>query len=142
MSQSAKDVVGPWMLVSADAEQGGNKVEVLGPNPKGFMILGSDGRYAIQQYRSGLPKFASNVRDKGTPEENKAVVQGSISHYGTYAVNEADKTIVFRIEVSSFPNFNGTEQKRAFTLAGDELAYTTPGSSSFGTARVTWKRAK
>ena len=102
MSQSAKDVVGSWMLVSADAEQGGKKVEVLGPNPTGFMMLGSDGRYAIQQYRSDLPKFAANVRDKGTPQENKAVVQGSISHYGTFSLNEADKTIVFRIEVSSF----------------------------------------
>jgi hypothetical protein len=26
-------------------------------------------------------------------------------------VNEADKSITFRIETSTYPNFNGTEQK-------------------------------
>ena len=29
-----------------------------------------------------LPKFASNSRTNGTADENKAVVQGSISHFG------------------------------------------------------------
>ena len=28
------------------------------------------------------------------------------------AVNETDRTFVFHIEASSYPNFNGTDQKR------------------------------
>jgi hypothetical protein len=65
-------------------------------------------------------KFASNSRTNGT-DENKAVVQGAISHFGRYAVSPADKSIVFHIELSTYPNFNGTEQKRSFELVGDEL---------------------
>src|SRR5262249_52921942 len=48
-----------------------------------------DVRYATESatlaVRSDLPKFASNNRDMGTPEENKAVVQGSITYFGTYS---------------------------------------------------------
>jgi Lipocalin-like domain len=57
-------------------------------------------------------------------------------------VNEADKSITFRIETSTYPNFNGTEQKLAFTLVGDELTYTVPAFSGGGTAVAKWKRAK
>ena len=74
-------------------------------------------------------------------EENKAVVQGSIAHFGRYVVNEADKTLVFQIETSTFPNWNGVEQKRPFTLTEDELKWTTAASSG-GTAEVVLKRVR
>jgi Lipocalin-like domain len=57
------------------------------------------------------------------------------------AVNDADKTITFHIETSTFPNWNGTEQKRPFTVTGDELKWTTAASSG-GSAEVVLKRAQ
>jgi hypothetical protein len=36
-------------------------------------------------------------------------------------VNPGDKTITFKIESATFPNWNGTEQKRTLTIRGDEL---------------------
>jgi hypothetical protein len=94
-----------------------------------------------QLMRSELPKFASNNRQEGTAEENRAIVQGVLCYFGTYSVNEADHTLNFHIESSSFPNWNGTDQKRSFTITGDELTYIAPGASG-GTAHVVWKRAK
>ena len=41
-----------------------------------------NGRYILLTARSGQPKFASNNRMEGTPEEYKAVVQGMIVHFG------------------------------------------------------------
>src|SRR5262249_5259883 len=79
---------------------------------------------------------------QGTPEENKDIVQGSISHFGTYAVNEGDKTITFHIQTSTFPNWDGMAQRRPFTLSGDELKYTVPTASGGGTAEVVLKRLK
>jgi hypothetical protein len=61
-----------------------------------------------------FPKFASNNRQEDTAEENKAVVQGNISYFGTYTVDEAAKILIFHIESCSFPNWNGTDQKRSF----------------------------
>src|SRR5260370_40709629 len=79
--------------------------------------------------RSDLPKFARNNRQEGTAEENKAVVQGSICYFGTYSVSEVDHTLNFHLESCSFPNWNGADVKRSFTLTGDELTWSGGGSS-------------
>ena len=132
LAQSAKDLVGAWTLVSADA---------YGSNPKGTLIFDANGHFSAQFMRSDLPKYASNNRTQGTPEEYKATVQGYIGYFGTYAYNGAD--LVFHIEGSSFPNWNGTDQKRTnVTTTGDELKYSQPTPSAGGPPIVVvWKRA-
>src|SRR6266436_3359682 len=70
-----EQLVGAWAFVSADSVRNdGSKVEVFGSNPKGTLIFTSDGHFALVQMRADLPKLTSNSRDRGTPEENKAVV--------------------------------------------------------------------
>jgi Lipocalin-like domain len=141
-AQTAKDLVGTWTLVSAVTEQGGNKTDTFGPHPKGILTVDANGRYVLAFVRADLPKVASNNRTTATPEENKAIVQGSATHFGTLSVNAADQTITFKIETSTFPNWDGTEQKRPFTVTDDELQYTVAAASGGGTATVVWKRAK
>ena len=53
------------------------------------------------------------------------------------------KFITFNIKASTFPNFDGTVQKRALTIKGDELIYV-PTVASDGSAPqdVIWKRMK
>ena len=93
--------------------------------------------------RSDLPKFAANTSDQGTADESKAILKGLIVHFGTYSVNEADKTVTTRIEGSSFPNLSGMEQKRIISsLATDELKYTNPATATGTTAEAIWRRAK
>ena len=141
-AQSAADLAGTWTLVSATVEQGGARTDVFGPDPQGTLVFGPDGHYALVFVRRALPKFASNNRAQGTPEENKAVLQGSIAHFGTYAVEEGGKTLVFRIEASTFPNWTGAEQRRALSLSGDELTYTVSAASAGGTAQITLRRVR
>ena len=58
-------------------------------------------------------------------------------------VDEADKSIVFRIEFGTYPNWNGDVQKRVFTLSGDELSYVNPASTMGATkVLVVWKRVR
>ncbi len=135
-AQTAKDFVGTWTLVSAVSEQGGNKTDTFGPNPKGILIVDANGRYVIAFSRADLPKVASNNRTTATAEENKAIVGGSLTHFGTLSVNAADKTFTFKIETATFPNWSGTEQKRPFTISGDQLRYTAAAASGGGTATV------
>jgi hypothetical protein len=141
-AQTAKDFAGTWTLVSNVTEQGGNKTDTFGPHPKGILTVDANGRYVIAFARAGLPKVASNNRTTGTPEENKVIVGGSLFHFGTVAVNAADKTLTFKIETSSFPNWDGIEQKRPFTVTGDELKFTAPAASGGGTLTAVWKHAK
>jgi hypothetical protein len=134
--------IGTWTYVSVDTVRpDGSRVPIFGPNPQGLASFDSNGHYILLTARSGQQKFASNNRTEGTPEEYMSVVQGSIAHFGRYTVNEAEKTITFQIETSTFPNWNGAEQKRPFTLVGDELKWTTAASSG-GSAEVVLKRAK
>jgi hypothetical protein len=105
-------------------------------------MLDTSGRYSVQIFRPGRARFAANDKSKGTPEENQATVQGTNSHFGRYAVNEAERLLTFAIEHASFPNWEGTEQKRTYVLEGNELKYTvrttTTGGSEVG--EVTWRR--
>ncbi len=142
-STLAKQVQGSWTLVSLYVEQDGKKIEPFGSKPRGSMIMTPDGRYSVILIRENLPKFASNNRMKGTAEENQAVVQGSLAHYGTYAVvSEKEHTGNMHVEGSTFPNWDGEDHKRVWTVKGDELSVSNPTASIGGVAYVIWKRAK
>ena len=144
--RSLKDqLVGTWMQVSAvNTATNGAKADLFGPNPKGLMIFESNGRYSQIAMRSDLPKFGTNNRATGTADENKAVVQGSIAYFGTYSVNEAERSYTVQVEASTFPNWRGTAQKRTFSISGDadELTFINAAGSSGGTNEVKWKRVK
>jgi hypothetical protein len=139
-------IVGTWnVLIIDDVKSDGTHVPAYGPNPIGSAIFTADGRYSVQIMRAARPKFASNNRTTGTPDENKAAVQGALAHFGTYSVNEADKTLMLRIEGSTFPNWDGTQQKRIITslTAGDEVTWTNPTpSTGAGRTELAWKWAK
>ena len=138
-----EQIVGTWTYVSVDlVGPDGARVPLFGPNPQGLASFDRTGHYILMTARAGQARFASPNRLEGTAEENKAVVQGSIAHFGRYAVDEANKTITFYIETSTFPNWNGTEQKRPFTVTRDELVWRTPASTGGGTAEVVLKRAR
>jgi len=80
----------------------------------------------------------------GTPDENKAVVQGSIALFGTYTVDEVKKMIVYKVESSTFPNWIGLVQERPIdSVTADELRHSNAGGSIAGAKTVNiWRRAK
>lgn len=143
-AKSAKEqLVGSWTLFSLTAGEGANQTLPYGPNPKGSMMVDANGRFSITVLRSDLPKIASNNRMTGTPDENKAIVQGIIAYYGTYAIDEATHVMTVKIEGSTFPNFDGGTQTRILSFSGDEVTYINATPSMGGAAaKVTYKRAK
>src|SRR5574340_1310133 len=117
-------ILGTWIYVAVDlVRPDGARVPLYGTNPQRQASFDRNGRYILMTARAGQNRFVSSDRMEGTPEENKAVVQGTIAHFGSYTVDETNKTITFHIETSTFPNWNGTEQKRPFTIAGDQLTW-------------------
>lgn len=136
-------LVGTWTLVDVDnILPDGSRIQLYGPSPQGILVFDSAGNYTLQILRSGRAKFALNDKSKGTPEEYAATVRGTNSHFGTYTVDDAAHAITFHIQHASFPNWEGTQQKRSFTITGDELTYTVPTPTSGGTAtgEVKWKK--
>jgi lipocalin-like protein len=142
-AQTPQSLQGTWVLVSSIAEKDGTKTDQFGPGAKGMMSLDGDGRFMLTIIGPDLPRFVSNNRAIGTPEENKAIVSKSIAMLGTYSLDLIDKTLTFRVEMATFPNWNGTEQKRLIVTASREkLKYVTPTASSGGVGTVTWRRAR
>jgi hypothetical protein len=137
-----KQIVGTWTLVSFETvEPGGAKRPgVEGTDPKGLLIMGSDGRFS-QQVIAVFPKFAVD-RLKTTPQEDYAMARGVISYFGTYTVNDKDKSLIFHIERSSYPNQNGMDQKRSITsLNANEMTLTLTRMAG-GQNTLVWRRAK
>jgi hypothetical protein len=139
-----EQIVGTWTFVSAlDIYPDGRKNDRWGTNPKGVFMFDGNGRFAQFITRSDLPKVAAGTADKGTAEENKAIVSALVASFGTYTVNEAEKMVITRVEGGAFPNLIGVDQKRVIlSLTADELKYTNPATSTGTKAEATWKRAK
>jgi hypothetical protein len=141
-SHDPKDLVGTWMLVSVVTERDGRKFDTYGPNAKGLLVFDANGRYSITFIADDLPNFVSGNRSSGTADENKAVVAGSVAHFGTYVVDEADKSFMFQIDRATFPNWKGKNSKRSFVIMGDELHFTDPHASAGGVATNIFERAR
>ena len=139
----SREVAGTWMLVSlVNTQPDGQKTDVLGSNPKGKAIFSPDGHFSVTFTRDGLPKFVSGNRVKGTPEENQAVVQGSVAYFGTYAIDTTDRVLSQTVEGSTFPAWIGEVQKRKYTLEGDQLQWVGIVGTGGGTVVATLKRVK
>src|SRR4029079_8890209 len=136
-------LAGMWTYVDKYNDMpDGRRIRPMGPNGKGILMLDPGGRFSWVYVRPDIPKFASNNRQTGTDAENKAVAQGSLAYFGTYTIDEQNNSIVMRIEYSSFPNFNGAEQRRSIKFDGEQLIIINQAAASGGTAYATWKRAQ
>jgi hypothetical protein len=140
---TAGTLVGTWTLISETAHQGDTTTQPLGPNPLGMMMFDSGGHFMMFIARPDIPKFVAGKRDAGTPEENKAVLAGLLGFFGTYSVNEADQVLILHPEASTFPNWNGADQKRFLRFAGDQQIWTnrTPAIGA-EIVEVVWRRAR
>ena len=135
-------LVGTWVLVEAmDVHTDGSKVNPWGDNPKGTYMFDASGHFAQMLIRSDIPKIAN--RAQGSPEQNKAVVLGSVAMYGTYSVNESDKVLNVHFDGSTFAAFNGTDAKRTIvSITSDEVRFSNPSTSTGTRADSVWRRAK
>ena len=136
-----RQLVGAWTFVSTTGKLPDGS-PTWGADPKGLLIFTDNGHYASLIVRADVPKFAAKNRLQGTPDENKAAVQGGIGTFGTYTVDESKKAFTVRFTASTYPNNTGIEQTRPFTISGDELKIINPSSSSGGQSELTYKRAK
>ncbi|MBS7256231.1 lipocalin-like domain-containing protein [Flavobacterium branchiicola] len=143
-AQKKTELSGSWTLISVEnINSDGTKNLPYDVKPKGFLFFDEKGNYAIQIYKNERTKIVSGDKNKCTPEENAAIVQGSNSHFGKFEINETNKIITFNIKTASFPNWEGTIQQRSYSLINNELKYvvtnTTQGGKSV-TAEVVWKK--
>jgi hypothetical protein len=128
--KSAKELIaGNWTLMIADnVSRDDHNVPGFGPLPKGTARFSADGRYSFE--------VASNA---GT--------QPVISASGTYTLDDAAKTLTFKVDESSVANWKGTTQTGTVKfIASDHLGWTNSPplvpSTDFKGTELIWERAK
>ncbi len=135
-------LVGSWRFETTFVQRpDGSRVDLFGPQPNGLLLFTADGHFALINTRPDRPKFVSHNRLTGTPAENQATTQGVVAYFGTYTVDPAGRTFTIHIDGSSYPNDEGTEQTRPFTLVGNELQFVNPAPTVGGSGvHVTVRR--
>jgi hypothetical protein len=143
---SLKDgIVGTWDFVVAEVTApDGKKSFPFGETPKGILIFTSDGRFAQIHVAGDVPKIASNNRLTGSPEEYAEIMRRSLSVFGTYTVDEANRTVTYNIVSATFPNWQGETQTRAIDkLTSDEFVNTNRSvAGGRGSASNFYRRVK
>jgi hypothetical protein len=142
-AEPAPQLAGTWVLVAADVmHPNGTREHDYGAAPQGLLMIDPQGRYSLQIFRSDRPNFASGDRARGTPAEYEAAVLGSSTHFGTLALDPSAHTLTFRIEAASFPNQNGSVQRRTYELSGDELSYRVAPRPNGDVPISVWRRVR
>jgi hypothetical protein len=137
-----RQIVGTWTFVSAlDVKADGTKSNRWGSDPKGIFMFDGNGNFAQFVTRSDLPRFGAKRMDQVTAEEYRAVMTGLVASFGTYTVNEAEKTVITHVQGSVLPDLVGIDQKRKIiSLTASELRYTNPTTVTGLAAETIWKR--
>ncbi len=141
-----EQIIGTWRLISwtrlvGETEEAGP----LGPDAIGFIMYSADGYMCANVMRPNRPKITTSDSRRAPAEEKAAAFETYFSYCGRYDVAESEGFVTHNVEVSSFPNFTGTAQKRFVTIAGDRMKITTPPASSGGkqvSHVMLWERAK
>ena len=121
-TKSLKDqVVGHWQLVSVTV----NDTASYGANPQGSMFVDAGGHFSVIVISSGDAT--------------------SIAYFGTFVLNDADKSGTGHIEGVVGGSGTGVpehDEKRSLSLNGDELTVQSQmPSGALGSVKLTWKRA-
>jgi hypothetical protein len=136
-------LAGTWQLERAEIARPDGTVVVdanYGPEAKGLLIVDQAGRYSLQIFRPDRPRFASGDKARGTPEEYQAALLGLSTHTGRISVDAANHKLIFHIEQAAFPNWEHTDQTRAYQLSSDELSYRVPPGPAGTSAISVWRR--
>ena len=147
-AQSLKEqLVGTWRVVSwtrlvGDSEEPG----ALGNDPVGLLMYTADGFICANgMQREGRAKFKTSDFRAGSTEEKAAAFGSYFGYCGRFEINESERSVIHKIEVSSFPNFTGGAEKRFIEISGDRLKLTS-APMVVGERRVIhvllWERAK
>jgi len=141
----SQQIVGTWDFIIAEVKAPDGKTSFpFGETPKGLLIFTPEGRFSQIHIASDVPKIASGNRLTATAEEYAAINRRSLAVFGSYTVDEAKKTVTFKITSSTFPNWEGEAQTRTIDkLDADEFVNTNPNvAGGRGSASNRYRRVK
>ncbi len=146
MTSIKNEIIGTWELLSYIEVplDGLDSSFPFGKTPKGLLLYGPDGYMAVQISSRDHLKCVSDDRLKVSTEEAEQRIKGYLAFSGRYTVDNRNAHVVYDIESSFFPNWEGSRHVRKLDFDGDVLFQKSLEPIRSGGrmihAHMTWKR--
>jgi hypothetical protein len=132
-------LVGRWRIVSYELRRAGeDTIEPYGRDPVGVLSYGADGRMSVLFGRRGRAPFSGPDYLAAAEAEKAAAFDGFAAYAGTWALDEAARVVVHRVEIAWVPSWEGSEQRRSYALAGSTLELSS--DKGWSSSRLVWRR--
>lgn len=144
MTAADQPLVGAWRLRHWVAiGDDGSESSPMGDRAEGLLIYSGDGTMNVLMAEADRPRLASEDLTGGTEQERARAFESFIAYGGRYQVD--GDTVRHHVEMSLFPNWVGTVQRRRWELDanGSRLTLISPPVTVGGTTliqRLTWER--
>src|SRR5690349_19887661 len=115
--------LGTWKLVSTEEKLRDGRTRPypdIGANAQGYLMYTNDGHMCATLMKPARPNWHGDIEEALETEKINAA-SGYTSNCGNYKVDEKNMIMSHYPEVSLYPNFIGTEQKRPYRLEGNRL---------------------
>jgi hypothetical protein len=120
---------GVWELVSIEDHWANGEVTYwLGEHPTGKILYTPQGRMAVQFMADPRPTFAGGTLASASAEEVRRAFDGYYAYFGTYDVDESQRTLTHHVVSSMRPREVGISLVRSYELAEDRLVLRVRGS--------------
>jgi hypothetical protein len=145
LSFAQDTLVGVWRLVSYQVEDpdSGQAYYPFGKDARGYLIYTASGRMAAVLQAEGRKRFSAGNRINAPVEERAEAFSTSTAYTGTYTF--LGDRVIHHVEVSTNPDWIGSEQVRYPRIEGNRLTIATPPlptrpDGKLRVARLIWER--
>jgi hypothetical protein len=69
-------------------------------------------------------------------DELRQIADGYLGYYGTFSLNEANKSVIHHVEACTLPAWIGTDQTRPYQFVGADLVLRS------GSSELVWERLR
>lgn len=134
---------GTWRILSWENEDDSGTADYpVGRDPAGLLHYARDGYMFVHIMRGDRTRLSTGALFGGGEAERAAAFASHVAYSGRWEVRGG--AMVHKLEVCSVPNWQGSEQHRAFEFP-DRNTLQLSAPMEFGgrewMARVTWRRA-
>jgi hypothetical protein len=144
MAKEDSAVIGIWKLLSLEYEEDDGTVNYpFGTDVAGVIMIDGRGYFSVHLMDMKRPSFEVADPRGGTSEEIKSAFEGYMGYYGTFDLNEKERTITFHVTGAWLPNWIGSDQTRYYTVSGNRMVISTAPVLFEGKKRVAkliWER--
>ena len=121
-----KNLVGTYKLVSwENRHESGETSYPLGADAQGYIHYADDGYMFVHVMAAKRKVYSDGALFGGETSEIVEGANSHISYCGTYRIENND--VVHSVQISSFPNWVSTEQRRHFEFQNGNLSLSVQG---------------